>query len=97
MSSLHETLNELFWFLIFFLETNLLFYEIKRLKNWPQQKKQSAEKQVSTSPMKMETVSLKTKQTLDDNFKKIQLQVHPSIVSFITPFEIINSRIMWHR
>jgi len=43
--------------------------------------------------MKMETVSLKTKQTLDDNFKKLQLQVHPSIVPFITPFEIIQIKL----
>ena len=41
----------------------------------------------------METVSLKTNQTLDDNFQKIQLQVHPSIVPFITPFEIITNRL----
>ena len=41
----------------------------------------------------METVSLKTKQTLDDNFKKIQLQVHLSIVPFITPFEIITNKL----
>ena len=43
--------------------------------------------------MKMETVSLKTKQTLDDNFKKIQLQVHLSIVPFINPFEIIQNKL----
>ena len=35
----------------------------------------------------METVSLKTKQTMDDNFKKIQLEIHPSIVPFLTTFE----------
>ena len=56
-------------------------------------KKQAAEKQVSAMPIKMETVSLKTKQTLDDNFQKIQLQVHPSIVPFITPFKIIMNKL----
>jgi hypothetical protein len=35
----------------------------------------------------METATSKTKQTMDDNFNKIQLQIHPSIVSFLTPFE----------
>ena len=43
--------------------------------------------------IKMETISLKTKQTLDDNFKKKQLQVHPSIVPFITLFEIITNKL----
>jgi hypothetical protein len=44
-------------------------------------------------PIKMETVSLKTKQRLDDNFIKIQLQLHPSIVPFITPFEMITNKL----
>jgi hypothetical protein len=34
----------------------------------------------------METVTLKTK-IMDDNFKKIQLEMHPSVVAFITPFK----------
>jgi hypothetical protein len=37
--------------------------------------------------MKMETVTLKTKKTIDDNFNKIQLEIHPSIVSFLTTFQ----------
>jgi hypothetical protein len=37
--------------------------------------------------MKMETVTLKTKKTIDDNFNKIQLEIHPTIVSFLTTFE----------
>jgi hypothetical protein len=37
--------------------------------------------------MKMETATSKTKKTIDDNFNKIQLEIHPSIVSFLTTFE----------
>ena len=33
------------------------------------------------------TVTLKTKYSMDDNFKKIQLEIHPSIVPFLTTFE----------
>jgi hypothetical protein len=37
--------------------------------------------------MKMETVTSKTKKTIDNNFNKIQLEIHPSIVSFFTTFK----------
>ncbi len=37
--------------------------------------------------MKMETVTLKTKKRIDDNFNKIQLEIHLSIVSFLTTFK----------
>ncbi len=37
--------------------------------------------------MKMETVTSKTKKTINNNFNKIQLEIHPSIVSFLTTFE----------
>jgi hypothetical protein len=37
--------------------------------------------------MKMETVNSKTKKSIDNNFNKIQLEIHPSIVSFLTTFE----------
>ena len=37
--------------------------------------------------MKMETVTSKTKKSIDDNFNKIQLEIHPSIVSFLTTFK----------
>jgi hypothetical protein len=36
------------------------------------------------SPMKMETVTSKTKKSINDNFNKIQLEIHPSNVSFLT-------------
>jgi hypothetical protein len=35
----------------------------------------------------MKTVTSKTKKSIDDNFNKIQLEIHPSIVSFLTTFE----------
>ncbi len=37
--------------------------------------------------MKMETVTLKTKKTIDENFNKIRLEIHPSVVSFLTTFK----------
>jgi hypothetical protein len=35
----------------------------------------------------METATLKVKKTMDDNFNKLHLEIHPSIVSFLTTFE----------
>ncbi len=37
--------------------------------------------------MKIETVTSKTKKTIDINFNKIQLEIHPSIVSSLTTFK----------
>ncbi len=35
----------------------------------------------------METLASKTKKSIDENFNKIQLDIHPSIVSFLTTFK----------
>jgi hypothetical protein len=35
----------------------------------------------------METATLKVKKTMDYNFNKLQLEIHPSIVSFHTTFK----------